>query len=159
MRKNAIVVTLTCMLALAALPALAFTSLFGGAESVTLKNGQVTLSAAELKPGQARHYDFKDNGSTIRFFLVRDQQGVVRAALDACEVCWHAGKGYKLRNEAMLCVNCGQSFALSRIGQVRGGCNPHPLDFTLHKDTVTIKQEALAEGLRYFPNGTSGGAR
>lgn len=158
MRKHAVIITLGLMLALHALPSHAFTSLFGGTESVTLKDNQVTLSAVDLKPGQSKHYDFKDNGATIRFFLVRDQQGVVRAALDACEVCWRAGKGYKLRNEAMLCVNCGQSFALNRIGQVRGGCNPHPLDFTLHQDSITIKKEALAEGLRYFPQ-NSGGVR
>ena len=159
MRIRALLFIVTTLMALHALPAQAFTSLFGGAASVDLKDGQVTLSAADLKPGQAKHYEVKDNGATIRFFVVRDQQGVVRAALDACEVCWHAGKGYKLRNDAMLCVNCGQTFALSRIGQVRGGCNPHPLDFALHNDTVSIKQEALAEGVRYFPGNTSGGAR
>lgn len=140
-------------------PTLAFTSLFGGPESVTLQNDQVTLSAEKLKPGESKHFVYKNDGMAVRFFLVRDKQGVVRAALDACEVCWHADKGYTLRDGAMLCVNCGQSFALNRIGQVRGGCNPHPLEFVLDKDSVTIQRSALAEGVRYFPKNLAGGAR
>lgn len=139
--------------------ALAFTSFFGGPETVTLKDDAVTLSAAKLKPGGAKHYTLKEDGTVIRFFLVRDKQGAVHAALDACEVCWRANKGYKLHNEAMLCVNCGQSFALSRIGQVRGGCNPHPLEFSLDKDSVTISRQALVEGVRYFPHAAAGGAQ
>jgi uncharacterized membrane protein len=84
--------------------------------------------------------------------VVRDGKGTVRAALDACEVCWREGKGYVLKNGAMLCVNCGRSFPMNRIGLVAGGCNPHPVRFKVENDSVHIAaQELLREGTRYFP--------
>lgn len=127
-------------------------SLFGSAhETVQAKDGGVTVSAAKLGNGQAAYYQYKQDGVVIRFFLVRDNQGVVRAALDACEACWRAGKGYALQEGAMLCRNCGMRFALNRIGQVRGGCNPHPFTFAQNGNDVQVPVATLLAGARYFP--------
>ena len=135
-----------------AVPAHAFLGLFGKSiESVTAENGLVTLDISKFSNGEARHYVYREGGALIRFFIVKDAQGVVRAALDACDVCWRENKGYKLQNGAMLCVNCGQQFALSRIGEVRGGCNPHPIAFTSEGGSFTITTGELSAGAKYFP--------
>ena len=140
-----------CILLLAsAIPAAAFLDFFSGIKEVKADNGLVMLDLSDLAPGQARHYRYKDGERAIRFFLVRDEQGTVRAALDACEVCWREGKGYKLQDGAMICVNCGQPFALSRIGEARGGCNPHPLTATVQGQSLSISADELAAGGAYM---------
>lgn len=141
-----------CILCLSGAPAQAFSGLFGDSvEKVTAQNGVVALDMKELAKGQSRHFQFQEGKTTIRFFVVRDNQGALRAALDACDVCWHADKGYKLRDGAMLCVNCGQTFALGRIGDVKGGCNPHPIAFTAEGNVVSMTTTELLAGAGYFP--------
>jgi uncharacterized membrane protein len=143
--------TLVFLLA-AAVPAQGFFDFFGpSAESVTAEGGLITLDVSGLKRGDVRHYRFRDGGAEVRFFVARDPQGTVRAALDACEVCHDAGKGYRLERGAMLCLNCGRVFALSRIGVIVGGCNPHPLKFVSDKESVTLAAAELLAGAKYFP--------
>lgn len=149
MRKSFL---LACVLLVASVaPAGAFMGFFSGIQEVGAENGRVTLDTTDLAAGQARHYRYKEGGSVIRFFVVRDTQGVVRAALDACEVCWRENKGYKLQGRTMLCINCGQSFALNRIGEVSGGCNPHPIAFTLDGQALTVTTAELMTGTKYIP--------
>jgi len=131
----------------------AFFGLFGDAvEEVTARDGVIALDASAMVKMTARHYRYREGGQTVKFFVVRDGKGTVRAAIDACEVCWREGKGYALKDGAMLCVNCGRSFPMHRIGLAAGGCNPHPFAFTVEKDAVAIEaQELLRQGTRYFP--------
>jgi uncharacterized membrane protein len=120
-------------------------------ENISAKHGLITLDAAKIAPGTSRHYRYQENKTKIRFFVVRDQHNTIRAALDACEVCQDAGKGYAMKDKTMLCNNCGRRFALNRIGAVTGGCNPHPVRFTLNGDTFTITTQELMNGAGYFP--------
>ena len=127
-------------------------SLFGSsAQTVTAKDGVIRLDTSGLGTQQAKHYQYKEGKTIIRFFLVRDNQGAVRAALDACEACWRADKGYKLQDGVMLCVNCGMKFALRAIGEVRGGCNPHPIVSALEGNTFKVSTQELLSGAKYFP--------
>jgi len=130
----------------------AFFGLFGDAvEEVVARDGVIAIEASALGKMASRHYRYREGGQTVRFFVVRDGQGAVRAAIDACEVCWREGKGYVLKDGAMLCVNCGRKFPMHRIGLVAGGCNPHPFAFKVENDAVTITaQELLSQGTRYF---------
>ncbi len=152
-RRLAPALALAALLALA-LPAHAFLGgLLGSSpEELRAENGQITVNAAKLEKGQARHYSYREGDTLVRLFVVRDMQGTVRTALDACEQCRLEGKGYTLRDGAMLCVNCGQKFALNRIGLVKGGCNPHPFPHEMRGDVITINAKALlADGAPYFP--------
>lgn len=127
---------------------------FGGAhETVKISGGAAVLPIASLADGASRHYQAEVQGKTVRFFLVKDQAGAVRAAFDACDVCWREGKGYTQDGAYMVCNNCGQAFPIARIGSVQGGCNPSPLAFSADSKAVTIKAQDLAAGLRYFPEG------
>jgi uncharacterized membrane protein len=121
-------------------------------EKVTAKDGTITIDASKLPPMAVRHYRYQEGGQIVKFFVVRDGQGVVRTAVDACDVCWKSGKGYALRDGAMLCVNCNMRFALNRIGLVKGGCNPHPFRYTVENDVVAIAaEELMREGAPFFP--------
>ena len=144
-----------------ALAALAATLLFAGAshaflgfggkhEAVQLKNGAAAVPLSALADGKAHYYQAEVNGKTVRFFLVKDQAGGMRAAFDACDVCWRERKGYSQDGAYMVCNNCGQAFPIMRIGAVQGGCNPAPLVFSADNTSVTLKAADLAAGLRYF---------
>ena len=91
-------------------------------------NGEVRVALAEIDNGKAHHYKVKaDDGTVVVFFLVKSSDGNYRAAVDACDVCYKEGKGYHQEGDFMVCENCGQKFATSRINEVKGGCNPAPL--------------------------------
>ena len=66
----------------------------------------------------------------MKYFVLADKNGKVRAALDACEVCFAQKKGYQQEGDTMVCNNCGQVFPSDQINVVTGGCNPIPLDKT-----------------------------
>jgi uncharacterized membrane protein len=128
----------------------AFLGFGGKPEAVQIQNGAAAIPLSALAGGKARHYSADVNGKSVRFFLVQDRAGGVRAAFDACDVCWREGKGYTQDGEYMVCANCGQAFPIDRIGAVRGGCNPAPLVFSTDGKAVTLQAADLAAGLRYF---------
>lgn len=127
-------------------------SLFGkSTEAVKAENGVITIDASTIANNASRHYSYQDGNTLVRFFLVKDAKGALRAAMDACDVCWHENKGYSFHNNTMRCDNCGMMFALQRIGAVRGGCNPHPIVFTVEGTVFTVTAEELLSAARYFP--------
>jgi len=86
-------------------------------------------------------YSYDSDGLTVRYFAVRDAQGTVHVAFDACDVCYEAKKGYKQVGEEMQCLNCGQQFAITSIGSenIVGGCWPSYLNMKIDGNDVMIK--------------------
>ncbi len=82
--------------------------------------------------------------------MVKSVDGVIRAAFDACEVCWKAQKGYKQDGTHMTCINCGLKFRTDKINEVHGGCNPSGLPRAIKGGKVIISQQDVLQGLRYF---------
>lgn len=125
----------------------------GNAAATTVPQGQAIAHAADLfDDGRARHFHYTDAGSdtTITYFVLKSSDGVIRAAFDACDVCWPAGKGYVQDGDEMICRNCGRRFASLRINEVQGGCNPAPLTRALVDGKIVIQVADLLEGRRYF---------
>jgi uncharacterized membrane protein len=101
--------------------------------------------------GKAHFFEYKtDTGTTIKYFILKSSDGVIRSAFDACEVCWAEGKGYSQKGDFMICNNCKQKFASTRINEVKGGCNPHPLNRQIVDGNVVIKIPDILEGARFF---------
>jgi uncharacterized membrane protein len=124
---------------------------FGGKyETVQPQGGTVRIKVADISD-TARFYAFKDGGTEIRFFVVKGPDGAARAALDACDVCWREGKGYRQQGPNMICENCGMAFNTARINEVRGGCNPHPLERTMDASgDLLLRVAELKAGAKYF---------
>jgi len=123
----------------------------GGGFSFAQPFQEVTYPVSEYKDGKVRFYEHKTpEGIKIKYFVLRSSDGVIRAAFDACDVCWPEGKGYKQKGDSMVCVNCGKRFASVRVGEVRGGCNPAPLKREVSGDKLVIRVEDLLEGKKYF---------
>ena len=100
--------------------------------------------------GQAHYYSFVDSGKAIDFFVLKSSDGVVRAAFDACDVCFGAHKGYSQQGDLMICNNCGQQFPSVKINEVRGGCNPGPLERTVEGTDLVIRSADISTGAGYF---------
>jgi uncharacterized membrane protein len=148
MRKNLSIITILIVLL--------STSVWAGNFSVAAKpvkpeNGVFTFPASEFAGGVAKHFEFQSApGQSLRFFVVQSKDGKIRAALDACEVCYRAQKGYVQKGNDMICVNCGQKFKTEKVGEVKGGCNPHPVKVSVEGDKVVISAQEILSGSRYF---------
>jgi uncharacterized membrane protein len=118
---------------------------------ITQPGGDVALPVATFNDGVARHYRYTTaGGQQITFFVMRSSDGVVRAAFDACDVCFRSKKGYRQAGDRMLCNNCGKLFPSSDINVVQGGCNPAPLERAVIGDKLVLKAADLAQGVAYF---------
>lgn len=117
---------------------------------VKAENGAVRLSLSTFDDNQAHFYTYMAQGRPVEFFVIKSKDGVVRVALNACDVCFPAKKGYHQEGDEMVCNNCGRRFPADQIGLIRGGCNPSPLKPTVQGDTVVIQESELATGLSMF---------
>ncbi|OGP56433.1 MAG: hypothetical protein A2Y65_11610 [Deltaproteobacteria bacterium RBG_13_52_11] len=112
---------------------------------------QVTYPEKTFADGKARHFTYKtDDGVAIRYFVLKSSDGVIRAAFDACNVCWPENKGYSQKGDFMVCNNCGKRFPSTRINEVRGGCNPAPLNRKVENGNVIIQVGDILQGKHYF---------
>ncbi|MEE8398014.1 MAG: DUF2318 domain-containing protein [Desulfobacterales bacterium] len=111
---------------------------------------EVTFPASLFDDGSARYFQYADSGTTIRYFVLKSSDGVIRAAFDACDVCWREGKGYQQEGDVMVCRNCGQRFASVRVNEVKGGCNPAPIDRKIRGDQVVLQVKNIIAGRGYF---------
>ena len=121
-----------------------------GKYSASSTANQVIYPVSHFDDGKARHYEYKTREFTVKYFIIKSSDGVIRAAFDACDVCWPAGKGYFQQGDAMVCRNCGRQFASVLVNEVKGGCNPAPLIRTVIGDQLVIKVKDILEGKQYF---------
>ncbi len=113
---------------------------------------EFVYNAGDFADGKARYYSYNSpQGITIRYFIMRSSDGIIRAAFDACDTCWSSGKGYHQEGDVMVCNNCGLRFPSVKINEVKGGCNPSPLTRTVQGDKVIIKvNDIIEQGSFYF---------
>ena len=119
-------------------------------QSVSQAN-QIVHPVKLFEDGRARHFqlDTKD-GLSIKYFVLKSADGIIRAAFDACDVCWASGKGYSQAGDDMVCRNCGKRFASVKVNEIRGGCNPAPLKRQVVGENLVIEVKDILEGWQYF---------
>ena len=111
---------------------------------------QVSLPATLFEDGKARHFQHVAGDFKIKYFVLKSSDGIIRAAFDACDVCWPAGKGYYQEGDYMVCRNCGRKFASVLVNEVKGGCNPAPLNRRVENGNVIIEVKDILDGRQYF---------
>ena len=123
----------------------------GEGASATNPGEQISYPVKNFPDGKARFYQYKaGDGTLIKYFIIKSSDGVIRAAFDACDVCWPEGKGYEQKGDYMVCRNCGKRFASIKVNEVKGGCNPAPLNRQVSGDQTMIKVKDILEGRQYF---------
>lgn len=145
---------LATLLTLALLTGLAPSSQAGwfGGKYATVKaqNGLVSIPLSEVSDFKAHYYAFNTGKAEVKFFVLKSRDGVIRAAFDACDVCFPAKKGYTQDGDFMICNNCGQKFHSSKINVVTGGCNPSALNRVEQNGKLIIKAADIVGGEKYF---------
>lgn len=151
-RRNSQVTRRVGLLVLVAVPFLILGGVLNGASRAAGEASEViTYPVNTFQDGKARFYEYKaSNGITVKYFILKSSDGVIRAAFDACDVCWPAGKGYSQKDDFMVCRNCGKRFASVRVNEVTGGCNPGALKREVAGDKLVIKVKDIQEGQKYF---------
>ncbi len=73
-------------------------------------NGMVILDVSDLGPNQVRFYRFLNAGNQeIKFFLGRDEHGVIQAAFDASENDFKMKRGFRYHDGWMVNNKCETS--------------------------------------------------
>lgn len=93
----------------------------------------------------ASFYTYESNEVDIHYFAVKDDEGQVHVAIDACDVCYHAKEGYRQMENNMECVNCGLTFPIEDIGEKNtgGGCWPSFIPISIENENVLIQKSDL----------------
>lgn len=110
----------------------------------------VKIPLKALDAGKALFLQQEIDGRQLHYFALKSSDGAYRAAFDACDVCFRANRGYRQESDMMVCNNCGQTFPSARIGEVKGGCNPHPLARKVEGQYLVIRKSDILAGKDYF---------
>lgn len=110
----------------------------------------VKIPLKALDSGKALFLQQEFGGRQLHYFALKSSDGAYRSAFDACDVCFRANRGYRQESDLMACNNCGQTFPSAKIGEVKGGCNPHPLARKVEGQYLVIKKSDIAAGKDYF---------
>ena len=122
-------------------------------ERVDLVNGEINLSTEVFDDNLAHYYNTKiSSGKVIYFFVVKDKNGIYRAAANACQICFGARMGFSQEGDFMVCNTCGNKYPLEKIATEKGGCNPGPINPNLEiKDgQIIIKESELKQVADFF---------
>lgn len=110
----------------------------------------VKIPLKALDSGKALFLTMESDGRQMYYFALKSRDGAYRAALDACDVCFRMNRGYRQEGDLMVCNNCGQTFPSNRIGEIKGGCNPHPLAREVDGRYLVIRKADIAGRADYF---------
>ena len=117
---------------------------------VAAGGAEVTIPVADISDGQAHFYSYDASGVEVKYFVMKSADGEYRAAFDACDVCYPNKKGYTQQGKVMVCNNCGLEFESTRINEVKGGCNPSPIERTVKGKDLVLETADLQAGVQYF---------
>jgi len=110
----------------------------------------VKIPLKALDSGQAFFLSLESDGRQLYYFALKSRDGAYRAALDACDVCYRTNRGYRQEGDLMVCNKCRQSFPSNRIGEIKGGCNPHPLARGIEGQDLVIRKADILAREDYF---------
>ncbi len=150
MQKKIFSIFITTFFIITLLTGNSMAGFFGQHKKVKANNGEVLIALKSVSDSKAHYYVYSGEGQEIKFFVVKSSDGVIRAAFDACDVCFHAKKGYSQDGEFMTCNNCGRKFHSNRINVVQGGCNPAPLMRQERGSDLVIMVKDIMQGAKYF---------
>ncbi len=117
-------------------------------QKVAIDNEKIELDASLFSDNQAKFFNVQmPLGKTIYFFVVKDKNGIYRAAANACQVCFGTKKGFHQEGNEIVCNNCGNRYPVEKIATEKGGCNPGPINpnLTVQSGKIVINQADLEQ--------------
>ncbi len=110
----------------------------------------VKIPLKTLDSGKALFLQIESEGRPYYYFALKSKDGKYHASLDACDVCFRANRGYRQEGDDLVCNNCNQKFAAVKLGEAKGGCNPHALQHTVEGQSMVIRKADILAGKNYF---------
>ena len=112
----------------------------------------INIPVTELSTN-AKFFEEEIDGVNVQFFSVKDEQGNIKTAMNACDVCYNSKKGYTQDGDYMICNNCGNRYHISGLGTENkrgGGCWPSYLESEVIEDELVIQTQNLAKAKYQF---------
>jgi uncharacterized membrane protein len=107
----------------------------------------VTIPLSEISQ-TATWYEYNVSNVMVRFFAVRDANGVIHTAFDECPLCYDVHMGFSQNGSDMWENCCDMAFPISEItaeGTNFAGCHPIWLNSTIVGDQLAVKKTDLAK--------------
>ena len=102
---------------------------------------------------KADFHSHNSGGVDIEYFVVKADDGSIKTAFNACDVCYRAKKGYSQKGGDMVCNNCGNHYAIAGLGTKNlrgGGCWPGYLPSKIEGEYLVIQRADLEAGKYRF---------
>ncbi|OZG69479.1 Fe-S-containing protein [Bifidobacterium eulemuris] len=110
-------------------------------EPYSLQDGVATITFDQVSDGHLHRFEYTaEDGTVMRFIIIKKNGGAYGIGLDACETCGDAG--YYEQDGKIICKRCDVAINLATIG-FKGGCNPVPFDYTVGDGEITIQTADL----------------
>ena len=121
-------------------------------KTIESDNGKIKIPLNEVNSGQAQFYNYKNsNGKNIYFFVVKSEDGKIRAAANSCEVCHASKRGFEQVGNMMMCRNCRTKYPFTKISEEKGGCNPGPISKNIRvEDDFAVINVSDVEAVAYL---------
>lgn len=92
--------------------------------TVEVSDGKVRIPETDLKENLLKKYTFVQDGTKVRFIVIKRSDGTYGTGLDACKICGPIGYFQEEGNNAnIICKNCNAPISIPTVG-MPGGCNP-----------------------------------
>ncbi len=126
--------------------------LFGSDKSTPVLDDRdiIIIPVSEVSEN-AKWYKDKVDGIQTEFFAVKTDDGIIKTAFNACDVCYESGKGYRQERDYMVCNNCELRFAISGLdteNKTLDACWPGYFPNTIEDDNIVIKVSDLIKNRR-----------
>lgn len=110
-------------------------------EETVVESDAVYIPFEAVEDGKLHRYAYEsEEGTQIRFIIIKKSPTAYGIGLDACEIC--GATGYYQRNDAVICKRCDVVMNIQTIG-FKGGCNPIPFDYELVDGRIKILKQVL----------------
>lgn len=110
-------------------------------EQYALADGLAKITFAQVADGHLHRFEYKaQDGTMMRFIIIKKNGGAYGVGLDACETCGDAG--YYEKDGKIICKRCDVAINLATIG-FKGGCNPIPVSYKAGNGIIEIETGEL----------------
>lgn len=129
-------------------PASSATTQGAGGKDIVINKSDITSTATFIP--------YESGNVKMEVIAVKAPDGTIRTAFNTCQVCYDSGRGYYVqKGDELVCQNCGNRFAISKVEKEKAGCNPVPIMDENKKDdgtTITISASFLDQNKDLFAN-------
>jgi len=123
-----------------------------GSEAIIDEGDSIKIALSTIS-SKVKFHSYDVDGVDVEYFVVKADDGNIKTAFNACDVCYRSKKGYSQKGEDMVCNNCGNHYAISGLGtkNLKGeGCWPGYLPNTIKEEYLIIQKSDLEAGKYMF---------